>query len=358
MKIVDVRVHCLRIPAIPLTPAPAHTAPTRHTLVEVQTEDGRIGIGEAFRLAPGAVRALILEELRPLLLGQDAADITALAAAMLRATFRYGRKGVAVIAVSGVEVALWDLLGQSAELPLYALLGGRCRDGLRAYASLPRYGSAADAARAAAAFAEQGYGGIKLHQAEPDFVPAVRNAVGPGVAIMFDAGGAWTRRDALAAADDLARQDVLWLEEPLAPMDDYAGLAWLRARSPVRIAGGENEYTADGFTAPLAAGAFDVLQPDIIKCGGIGETRKVLAMAAVQGIEVALHAYCHGPGLAATAHLSLAATETEWIEINPIQPETAFLYPMPVPQSGRMNVTATPGLGIMLDHAVVQRFSV
>jgi L-alanine-DL-glutamate epimerase-like enolase superfamily enzyme len=357
MTIANIRVHCLTIPARPLTPLPAAggTA-TRHTLVEVETDDGRVGLGEAFRLAPGAMKALILDELRPLLVGQDESAIAALTATMRRSTFRYGRKGLAVIAISAVEVALWDLLGKRAGLPLVDLLGGSCRNSLPAYASLPRYATPLAAAQAAAGYVAAGYGGVKLHQSDPGYAAEVRAAIGPDIALMFDASGAWTPRDALDAAREMARCDVLWLEEPVARMDDYAGLAWVAARSPIRIAGGENEYTVEGFAAPIAAHAFDLVQPDIIKCGGIAETRKILALAEAHNIEMALHAFCHGPGLLATAQLSLAVPDIAWLEVNPVALEHEFLdRPIRIVR-GQALLPDGAGLGVTLDADAVKRF--
>lgn len=358
MTITDIRVHCLKIPARPLAPRPAADAmPTRHTLVEVETDDGRIGLGEAFRLAPGAVKSLVLDELRPLLVGKDEAAIAALTATMRRSTFRYGRKGLAIIAISAVEVALWDLLGKRAGLRLVALLGGPCRDSLTAYASLPRYATPLAAAEAAAHYVAAGYGAVKLHQNDPHYTAEVRAAIGPDIALMFDASGAWTLRDALDAAHEMAPHDVLWLEEPVARMDDYEGLAWLAARSPIRIAGGENEYTVEGFAAPIAARAFDLLQPDIIKCGGIAETRKILALAEAHNTEVALHAYCHGPGLLATAHLSMAVPDIAWLEVNPVELEHEFLdAPIPI-VGGKALLPDGPGLGVTLVADAAKRFA-
>ncbi|MFK8251808.1 mandelate racemase/muconate lactonizing enzyme family protein [Ancylobacter terrae] len=356
MTIVDVRVHCLQIPTRPAFPPAVHEgAASRHTLIEVETDDGLVGAGEAFRLAPEAVKALIRDDLRPLLIGQPEAEIHAMAAALRRHVFRFGRTGIAMMAISGIEVALWDILGQRAGLPLVDLLGGRCRPDLRAYASLPRYGSPRDAAFIAARCVEDGFGGVKLHQSDPAFAGEVRAAIGPDVALMFDAGGAWTPRDALDAAHVLAVHDVLWLEEPVSAMADYAGIAWLASRSPVRIAGGENEYGAGGFVQPIERRSFDVLQPDIIKCGGISETRKILALAEAHNIEVALHCYCHGPGLLATAHLSLATPGIEWLEIVPTEIAIGVLdAPLRV-IDGKVCVPDTPGLGAKLDYSTFSK---
>ncbi|HET8575624.1 MAG TPA: mandelate racemase/muconate lactonizing enzyme family protein, partial [Methylomirabilota bacterium] len=262
MKITAVQAIALAIPMKPLSPPSAWTGATRkQILVRVLTDAGLAGWGEAFAYgAPLAVCNVIDESLAPLLVGQDPLRIDALLDLMQRGTMIYGRRGLGMFAISGVEIALWDLAGKARNASVCELLGGAIRPRLPAYASLMRYGSPADVAAASRHFAAQGYRMLKLHQIDVDSVRAAREAVGAGIKLMLDTNCPWTPDEAIAMARALAPYRLFWLEEPVWPPEDYRGLARVAEAIETPIALGENESTAVGFSEIIDRCAGDILQ--------------------------------------------------------------------------------------------------
>ncbi|MCB1380094.1 MAG: mandelate racemase/muconate lactonizing enzyme family protein [Alphaproteobacteria bacterium] len=356
MKITSVEAIPLYIPLKESRPAlPQARSSADHTVIRVETDEGITGIGEAFRFAPRSMSTIVEEVLAPILIGEDPCAIELLWNRMYRQTFRYGRAGIVLHAISGVEVALWDILGKTCGKPLAALLGGATKRDITAYASLHKLATPEDTAETALAMLEMGYTALKLHERDLASVEAVRKAIGPDVRLMVDASGAWSlpeSRRMAAAMNDLG---VYWLEEPLLNMDDYEGLASLRGHDRLRIAAGENEYTPWGFRTLLEAQAVDVVQPDVIKAGGVSATRKILAMAIAHGAEVCTHSFYFGPGVAATLHTSLATTECSMIEINPHDLTLDFMDPPLRPVNGRLTLPEAPGLGVTLIDDVVAK---
>lgn len=355
MKIVDIEVWPLHVPMAASAPTPVGgETSASHTLVRVITDQGLDGCGEVFRLAQAGAAALIEHELKPLLVGQDPRRIEWLWERMYRQTFRYGRGGIVLHAISGIEIALWDILGKSCGLPVHQLLGGATRDVMPAYASMHKYANPEDAVQAALRCLAQGYRAIKLHQRDVETVFAVREAIGPGPTLMLDASGAWTPREALRVVETLAPLNLAWVEEPLAQMDDYEGLRWLRDRSPVPIAAGENEYTHFGFRELVSRRAVDIVQPDVIKAGGIAATRRIIALAESFDLDVSPHCFYYGPGIAATLHVALATPRARYIEINPLDLERSVIEPALRPVDGGLPLPTAPGLGIAFDLALMR----
>ena len=202
MKITDVQAIPLAIPLKPLDPPSAwQTRMRKQVLVRVLTDDGLTGVGEAFALGgPLAVSDVIVESLKPMLVGQDPSRIDYLADLMQRATQNFSRRGIGMFAISGIEIALWDLLGKAKGAPLYELLGGAVRPRLRAYVSLVRYDTPERVVAACTKFVERGFTMIKLHQTDVESVRAAREAVGPDVEIMLDTNCPWTPAEARAMA--------------------------------------------------------------------------------------------------------------------------------------------------------------
>lgn len=355
MKIVGIEVTPIYLPiaeAIPILPEAETSA--HHTMIKIRTDDGIDGIGETFRFAPWAMADFIEIELGELLIGQEPRDIERLWQLMYRRTFRYGTAGLALHAISGVEIALWDILGKSVDQPVYRLLGGACRDKIQAYASLHKFDEPAEVAATARHFVEKGYSAVKLHQRDVASVAAAREAVGDDVRLMLDASGAWSvaeTEDLLAAFDPY---DLHWIEEPLLQMDDFDGLARVRDRASMRIAAGENVYTHHGFRTMFEKGAVDLVQPDVIKTGGISVARKILAMAEAHNVEACTHSFYFGPGLAATLHVALNSPLTEMIEVNPHDLEHWFMKPALRPVDGYLAAPDAPGLGIELDDDIIR----
>jgi L-alanine-DL-glutamate epimerase-like enolase superfamily enzyme len=357
MKITALEAIPLAIPMKPMTPPSTWRAGSRKQIVvRVRTDAGLTGVGEAFAYgAPRAVCSVIEESLAPLLTGEDPGRIEALVDLMHRGTMIYGRRGLAMFAISGVEIALWDLLGKRRGAPVYELLGGATRPTLPAYASLLRYDSPAEVAAACRHYVAQGFRMLKLHQVDVASVAAAREAVGPDVELMLDTNCPWTPAEAVAVARRLAPYRLFWLEEPVWPPEDYEGLAAVRRASPTPIACGENESTLYGFREIVARGAADVLQPSVTKVGGIGEMRKIATLAQAANLAVAPHSFYFGPGLAATLHVAASLGGTMPVEFPTGEHETPFLTEPITAVDGRVAVPRGPGLGVEVNEEALRR---
>ncbi len=363
MKITDIKAIPLFIPQKEISPLPLSAKSKRrgyHLLVEVVTDEGITGYGEAYPFTIGAISKFIEEELKPRLLGENPMHIERLWDMMYHVRYGHGVKGITIYAISAVEIALWDIIGKWRNLPVYEMLGGLCRDKIKAYASLMEYKKPKDVAGIALRWAEEGYTAIKLHQGGDtviESVKAVRQAVGHNIDLMVDVNGAWTPRQAVEKAKEMEQYGVLWLEEPVWPVDDYDGLAYVKDKSNIPIAAGENEYTHYGFRELIAKRAVDILQPDAIMSGGILECRKIFALAEAWNLQIATHSFFYGPGIAATLHLSLSNMRSEYIEINAVPLEAFYIQPSIRPEKGYVRASDKPGLGIEIDEDVVKKYS-
>ncbi|HEX3179448.1 MAG TPA: mandelate racemase/muconate lactonizing enzyme family protein [Methylomirabilota bacterium] len=358
MKITSVRAIPTAVPIRELAPVASSWSAraSKQILVEVRTDAGLTGWGEAFAYGvPLAVCTIIEDGLAPIVIGEEAGAIEALVDRMHRALMIWGRRGLAMMAVSGVELALWDLAGKARGVPVYALLGGLVQRSVRAYASLPRYESPADVARAAAAMAEHGFTAIKLHQIDVPSVAAARQAVGDGVELMLDTNCPWSVEDAIAMARRLEPYRLRWLEEPVWPPEDYAGLARVRAATSTSIACGENEATVFGFREIIRAGAADVVQPSVTKVGGLLEMKKIAALAAASNVTLVPHSFYFGPGLAATVHAAASSVGVPYMEF-PSGELAPSLSRDPIRcTNGMVRVEDRPGLGADPDLDVIAR---
>jgi D-galactarolactone cycloisomerase len=357
MKITQVDALALAIPWQPTDPPSPWTARLgRQVLVRVATDEGLVGWGEAFALgAPAAVCTVVHEVLRPLLLGEPPTEIERLADRLQRATLVFGRRGLAMFAFSGVELALWDRCGQVQGVPVYELLGGLAQPRIPAYASLARFEQPAGVARAAAAAAAQGFRGVKLHQTDVASVAAAREALGPGVALMLDVNCPWTPDEAIRMGQALAPFDLAWFEEPVWPPEDYPGLARVAAALSTPVAAGENESTAVGFGAMLALRAVDILQPSPTKVGGLGELKAIAALAAAHAVPLVPHSFYFGPGLAAALHLAASTPGVPWVEWPMGELVTPLLETPIRPVEGWLAPSSAPGLGARPNGEALRR---
>jgi D-galactarolactone cycloisomerase len=358
MKVTD--VHAIPL-AIPLSrhdpPAPWAEGLAKQILVRISTDLGQVGWGECFAYgAPLAVCNIVEEALAPLVVGHDPTAIETLVGVMHKATMIWGRRGLAMCAVSGIELALWDLAGKAQGVPCYRLLGGLCQPRTRAYASLLRYATPADVGRAVAGARALGYSAVKLHQTDEASVAQAREAAGPDVEIMLDTNCPWTVEEAIRMGRRLDRYRLRWLEEPVWPPEDYAGLARVRAAIPLAIACGENEATAYGFRALLDAGAADVVQPSITKVGGMLEMKKIATLAATASVTFVPHSFYFGPGLAATLHVVASTPGVPYVEFPPGTLETPLLATPVRCVDGMVSVPEGPGLGADPNPEAIARY--
>ena len=325
-------------------------------LVRVETDDGLVGWGEAFgHAAIAATKAALDSVVAPLVLGRDAGDINALTRHVLHATHLLGRNGPFVYAFSGIEIALWDLLGKRSGQPIWRLLGATAPGRLDAYASLLSYANDLDlVARNVADARQAGYRHIKLHELTRDAVLAAQKAA-PDASIMLDVNCAWSPANARAMAWSLAGDGLLWLEEPVWPPEDVAGLASLR-RFEIPLSAGENTAGLFGFKTLIEAGAIDIAQPSVTKIGGIGEMLRVIALGHAHGVQVIPHCPYFGPGFLASLHIAAASVEPPLIEGLWLEMEANPFDPWVRVEHGTVGVPTGPGLGCDPDPAVLARY--
>ena len=361
MKITDVQVHLLAVPMKEVFPPSPPIAGVFHQiLVEIKTDEGITGYGESFALrgTPHATIAVIDQVLKPLILGEDPSNISGLMERMYRQTHLFGRYGITTFAISGVDIALWDIAGKCAGLPLHRLLGGTKATEVPAYASLIRYNDREKLKAAALDAKGAGYAMLKLHQVDVESLRTVREAVGEEMKITMDINCAWSPEKALDMARQFAPYHLFWLEEPIWPPEDFQSLARLGRICGIPIASGENACTAYQFKAMLDAGAATYIQPSAIKVGGVSEWHKVAVLAEAFNVKVAAHSPYFGPGLLATAHLIAASPSADWLEYYYVALEASVMKDLPQVKEGFFALPQGPGLGLEIDPAVLQKYRV
>ena len=327
-------------------------------LVRVATADGLVGWGEAFghQITP-ATKATLDELVAPMVIGADAADIAGISHRLNRSLHMYGRNGSFVYALSGLDLALWDLAGKAAGMPVHRLLGGAARSEVEAYASMLRYRLPHVVADKAAAAVAKGFRHVKLHEQDAAPVLAARDAVGPDIELMLDPNCAWSCEEALRMVDALRPADLRWVEDAIWPPEDHQSMRRLR-QAGLRVAAGENTGTLFDFARLLERDAVDVVQPDVTKVGGITEWRKVAALAEAHGVFLSPHSAGYGPGFLATVHLLAAQPVPSVLECLHLRLE-ATLYPeFTEAVDGRIPVPTEPGLGPEPESSVIARYRV
>jgi len=335
--------------------------PKMETLfVKVTTDEGVIGWGEGFGLAAcGITRVAVEKAIAPLAVGRDPTDIAALMRDIAYKQRNCSRNGPVGFALSALDIALWDIAGKLAGKPLYRLLDGTATvERMPAYASLLRYGNADVVRQNSAKAVECGYQDVKLHEIGVAEIAASREAIGADVALTVDASCAWT----VAAAIDMARQlqacNIKWLEEPLWPPEDYAGLASLKADGGIALAAGENAGTLADISQLMTTAGVDYIQPSITKIGGVSAMRQIAEMAHRRGTKIAPHSPYFGPGLIATIHFAASLPERPTIERFYLDLEASPLGDLVEAPGGFMRVPNGPGLGIDVDETVLRKYRV
>ena len=367
MKITDVKTLRLRatIPAEGQVFSRSGVRSTRSTtLVRVETDEGISGIGSCS--GNGELIGLIVASvLKPLLVGMDPTEIDEIwDTAYVRGGHKeFGTRGIGVVALSGIDVALWDILGKVRGVPLYQLLGGKCRDKVPVYATALYPEKPSKVAKRARGFAEQGFHGVKIKvgfdlDQDIRIVRAVREELGKDFIVMTDANQGYNVDVALKASHAFADCGAYWLEEPLF-VEDIEGHAKLREKGRTPIAVGENLHMGYAFENFILRGAVDFIQPDVARAGGITEIRKITALAERRKVPVSFHTWGDGVALAASVHLSAALKDCIVMELdytyNPLR-EELLREPFKV-ENGYLFPPETPGLGIELNQEALQRFA-
>lgn len=385
MKITRVEAIWLQVP---IAPDQQHVsdfgrATTFDTaLVRIDTDAGIVGVGEAKVSAgsPGdyhGVVAIINQEFGPCLVGEDPRNITRIWDNLYSGTRGHyaiarghvfpalGRRGVSISAISGIDIALWDILGKSLGVPVWQLLGGRKAARMPAYAS----GGWADAAQIGAQLnsyvAQGGFGAVKMRigvfdgtpAASAERVVAARAALGPGIDLMVDAHGTFTVSEARQFCHLVRDCNLAWFEEPVTA-DDKRGLAEVRRSTHIPIATGESEYTRFDFRDLIELRAADILQPDLAICGGISEAMRISALASAANLRLAPHLWAGAPAFAAGLHVAAASSCAHILEYalgaNPmIHDLVEEKFPV---EGGLLAIPERPGLGITVRDAFVQRY--
>jgi len=367
VKITDVKTIRLRatIPAEGQVLSRSGVRNTRSTtLVQVETDDGVSGIGSCS--GNGELIEIIIEKvLKPLLVGMDPTAIEDIwdRAYMRGGHKEFGTRGIGIVALSGVDIALWDILGKVRGLPIYQLLGGKCRDKVPVYATALYPEEPSRVARRARGFADQGFHGVKIKvgfdlDQDIRIVRAVRQELGKDFIIMTDANQGYSVDVALKASDAFAECGAFWLEEPLF-VEDIEGHAILREKGKTPIAVGENLHTRYAFENFIVRQAVDFIQPDVARAGGISEIKKITALAAKHKVPVSFHTWGDGVALAASVHLSAALRDCIVMELdytyNPLR-EELLREPFKV-QEGYLIPPEKPGLGIELSQDALRKFA-
>ncbi len=336
--------------------------------VIVRTSDGISGIGEVSPMNAPAAALLIRDTFAPLLTGMNPLNIDRCWDAVFYRTYKQGVMGLQPEALSGVDIALWDILGKVAGMPTHRLLGGKRRDTVRVYASI---GGAAEAspesvAKRAEAAVKDGFTAVKIRQDYGPLVPdrnvkkdlavldAVRKAIGDDVELKYDVNNGYSLQTAITVGKEIERFNVIHYEEPLA-QTNYAGYAKLVDAVNVPVAAGEHEYTRWQFRDLIEQANVDILQPDLVKCAGISEAVKIAALASAYHRPLCPHQTQPTIGQAATLHYTsvfvdndMAQELTEGGHKSPLQ--DLFKSPLEY-KDGRMTVPDAPGLGLEVDEA-------
>jgi L-alanine-DL-glutamate epimerase-like enolase superfamily enzyme len=330
-----------------------------------------VGLGNA-ALAPQVTKQVIDLYLKPLLLGENPWEIERLWQHMYRKTMAFGRKGIGMVAISAVDIALWDLLGKSAKQPVYRLLGGRTKARIPVYASRLYSVELGELRAEARRYKDEGYKAMKLRfgwgpadgalgiERNVELVRTVRECVGDDIDVMADAYMGWTLDYAKRMLPLLEPYRLRWLEEPVIP-DDVHGYAELRSCGRIPIAGGEHEFTLYGFRELLAARALDYIQFDTNRVGGLTQARKIAALAEAYSIPVIPHA-----GQMHNYHLVMASFNSPMAEYFPVVDvevgNELFWYIFhgePRARNGMIDLDEnTVGLGLTINESGLKEFEI
>ena len=375
MKIRDIKFYVLESTlAEPFAYSQAWYERRGALLVEIISDDGLSGWGEAF--GPPSLTAPIVEFYKPLLLGSDAFATELHWQNLYNRLRDHGQKGLAIEALSAVDIALWDLKGRSLGLPVHRLMGGPLRNRIQAYATgfyRKRDGDAVSyLIDEAQQRADMGFTAIKLKlgfgiDEDVRLCQSIRRAVGEAMTIMVDANHAYDATAAIRVGRRIEELDIAWFEEPVPP-EDLEGYRQVKSALRIPIAGGEAEFTRWGFQSILINRAVDILQPDVCAAGGLSECKKIADMANAFGVRVNPHVWGTGVALAASLHL-IAALPDNPPSLNPIAPlleldqsehpmRMAILTEPIRHQAGWVEVRTGPGLGIDIDRAAIAKFLV
>lgn len=372
MRITDIEIEHLAYPVPrPMWNAKGWRPATRPMLlVRVHTDEGLTGVAEAALTVatPSVLAALVREEIGGLVRGMDPLAVEAVWRRVLDAAGSSSRAGLTIVALSAIDVALWDIRGKAANLPVATLLGG-FRDRVPAYASAGFYHEGQDVSELAdemRAYVDQGFRALKMKvgglpvREDLRRVEAVLAAVGDEIPLAIDANNALAPKEGLGLARALEGANILWLEEPVAT-EDVAGSALIAAGTSIPIAGYETEHALAGFRELIARRAVDIVQPDVALTGGFTGCRKVAALAEAWNLPCVPHAFTSALTLVANLHFVASIPNGRFLEFdrtpNALRDEL-LLEPISIDADGRVAVPTGPGLGVTLNPDTIARYRV
>ncbi|WP_404294415.1 mandelate racemase/muconate lactonizing enzyme family protein (plasmid) [Microvirga sp. RSM25] len=375
MRIVDVRTHVLEAElSEPFAWSFDSTNKRGSCLVEIEVEDGTIGWGECF--GPSRLNAAVVAAFRKHLIGADAMATDQIWQTLYSRFRDQGQKGLVVTAISGVDIALWDIKGKLLGRPVHQLMGGPLRTKVQAYATGTYRRGSGDpmdyVVEEVRGYTEDGFNAVKLKigfdvEADAALIRAVRSAIGPKRALMLDANHGYDALEAIELGRLVADQNIGWFEEPVVP-EDLGSYREVRQGQPIPVAGGECEFTRWGFLNVLTTRSIDILQPDTCAAGGLSECKKIADMAAAFGVRYVPHVWGTGIGLSAALQL-LAVLPTTALRHTPREPLLEFdrsehpfrqaVLSQPIEHNGGwVDIPTGPGLGIEVDRDAIERFTV
>ncbi len=373
MKIVSIRTHLLEYRLETAFESASMRFDRRsHVLVEVICDDGTTGWGEC--LGPARANAAIVETYANWLIGQNPLETEKIWALLYNALRDQGQRGLTVAALSGIDIALWDIKGKHFGVPVSTLLGGCFRTSVKAYAtgSFKRDGvdRVEDNASEMAGHRDAGFHACKIKIGfDPDedlrVIKAVREAIGPGMKLMIDANHGYDAVEAVRVGRAAAEYGVDWFEEPVVP-EQLGAYRAVRVGQPIPVAGGETWHTRWGMREPIETRSIDIIQPDLCGCGGFSEARKIADFASVHGIRVVPHVWGTAVQIAAALQF-VAAMVPDPARNRPIEPILEFdrtynpfrqaVVTEPLEhQAGIVTIPDGPGLGIEIDRAALKEF--
>jgi L-rhamnonate dehydratase len=370
MKITNVKAIVLKLPEIS-----AEADGTQDDLIIiVETDEGINGYGEV-DTSPYVGKAIVdaymshgtCYGLREVILGADPFDYEQIWNDMWAKTYYYGRSGPAIHTMSGIDMAIWDIMGKATGKPVHKLLGGSYADRVRPYASALMPGSPDEVKSMVEKFASKGYTAIKFGWGplgydvhfDLELIEMARKTAGDNIEIMIDIGKRYKLKQAMYVAKALEQMNIYWLEEPL-PAEDYTGYRRLTESTTLSIATGEEESGRLAFARLISESGVDIIQPDISRCGGLTEAKKIASMAADNNIQMVPHAFKTGILVAASIHMIAALPHVPFLEFSVTESairKELLLKPF-IQKDGFIEVPEVPGLGIELNPEVIRKFGV
>jgi L-alanine-DL-glutamate epimerase-like enolase superfamily enzyme len=370
MKITNVQAIVLKLPEI----SSAADGTQDDLIIIVETDEGITGYGEV-DTAPYVGKAVVdaymshgtCYGLREVVIGTDPFDYEQTWNDMYDKTYYYGRTGPVMHVMSGIDMALWDIMGKDTGKPVHKLLGGSYTDKVRAYASALMPENTDEVKRMVEKYVSQGFTAIKLGWGplgynvhfDLDLIKTARKEAGDNVELMIDIGKRYRLKSAMYVAKALEQLNVYWLEEPL-PAEDYIGYKRLTESTTMRIATGEEESGRLAFARLISETHIDVVQPDVSRCGGLTEAKKIATIAADKNILCVPHAFKTGVLVAASIQLIAAVPHAPFLEFSVTESairKELLVNPF-VQKNGFVDVPQLPGLGIELNSEVIEKYGV